>query len=222
MDLADSGKQLLSADVKGSDSDAATVTHSQPVQRPDSKGHAFQQPNAGVSRLDAGVVPDTDAKARNNDGRKLVSSRPASAPDAFNVPSEFAEDDAAWRVINKDTVLPLETAAEGSDDATFDSVPSDSADLIDPSDPFVSSPSTSTATVTPPATPEFPELDPSAGVSLQAISWSPDPARRLAVINGRLCREGESVEGFVLVRINPDDVLLSGGRVSGRLVFKIR
>jgi hypothetical protein len=30
------------------------------------------------------------------------------------------------------------------------------------------------------------------------------------------------VEGFVLVRINPDDILLSDGRVSARLVFKIR
>jgi hypothetical protein len=60
--------------------------------------------------------------------------------------------------------------------ATFDSVPVDSADLTDYSDSCLSS--SSAATVSPPTAPEFPELDPSAGISLQAISWSPDPARR--------------------------------------------
>ncbi len=111
------------------------------------------------------------------------------------IPADIPEDDTTWRVINKDTVLPVE------------------------SDPV---PSRSSGAVSAPAAEDFPELDPSAGLTLQAISWSADPARRLAVINGRLCREGEPVDGYVLVRISTDDVLLSDGRISARLVFKIR
>lgn len=111
------------------------------------------------------------------------------------IPADIIEDDATYRVINKDTVLPAEA------DPVF---------------------SRSSGAVSAPAAEDFPELDPSAGLTLQAISWSADPARRLAVINGRLCREGEPVDRFVLVRINPEDVLLSDGRISGKLVFKIR
>jgi hypothetical protein len=78
------------------------------------------------------------------------------------------------------------------------------------------------AMLSPTEDPEFPELAPSAGLKLQAISWSADPTRRLAVINGRLCREGENIEGFNLIRINPEDILISDGRSQTRLVFKIR
>jgi hypothetical protein len=173
---------------------------------------------------ETGTAGQASGEQDNDDGRKPDSSRPVSTPDAFNVPPVFSEDDTTWLVINKDTVLPPETLSEGSDVVTSDPVSSDATDSAisgDAADPLFSSSSSSSAAVSAPAAPEFPELDPSAGVSLQAISWSPDPGRRLAVINGRLCREGESIEGFVLVRISPDDVLLSDGRVSARLVFKI-
>jgi hypothetical protein len=59
-------------------------------------------------------------------------------------------------------------------------------------------------------------------VTLQAISWNPDPARRLAVINSRLCREGDALAGYRILRINPDDVELGDGRTRGRLVFEQR
>jgi len=59
-------------------------------------------------------------------------------------------------------------------------------------------------------------------VVLQAISWSSDAARRMAVINGKICREGEQVGGYTILKINPEDVTVSRGAVSGRLVFKIR
>lgn len=114
---------------------------------------------------------------------------------AADIPDDAPEPGAPYRVINQDTVLSMETDASTSP----------SPDMIQarPLD-------------------DFPLLDPAAGLTLQAISWSTDPARRLAVINGRICREGEPVDGYVLVRINPDNVLLSDGRTSGRLIFKIR
>ncbi|MFZ2634305.1 MAG: hypothetical protein WA081_15745 [Desulfosalsimonadaceae bacterium] len=59
-------------------------------------------------------------------------------------------------------------------------------------------------------------------VVLQAISWSPDVSRRMAVINGKICRESEQINGYVIKQVNPEDVVVSKGSVTGRLVFKIR
>ncbi|MDA8403287.1 MAG: hypothetical protein M0Z56_03695 [Desulfobacteraceae bacterium] len=59
------------------------------------------------------------------------------------------------------------------------------------------------------------------GTVLQAISWSQDTSRRLAVINGKICRETEQMNGYVILTINPEDVVVSKGSVTGRLVFKI-
>ena len=59
-------------------------------------------------------------------------------------------------------------------------------------------------------------------LSLQAISWSADPDKRLAVINGKICREKEPIGGYVLDAINTADVVVSKGGKSGKLMFKIR
>jgi hypothetical protein len=66
------------------------------------------------------------------------------------------------------------------------------------------------------------EIDQNAGLDLQAISWAADAQKRLAVINGSLCRENESINGYVVKQINPDDVIVSKGSVTGKLVLKIR
>jgi hypothetical protein len=55
---------------------------------------------------------------------------------------------------------------------------------------------------------------------LQAIAWSKVPERRLAVINGRVVREGASLRAFRVLRINRDAVDLSDGQSSLRLVFR--
>jgi hypothetical protein len=44
-------------------------------------------------------------------------------------------------------------------------------------------------------------------LKLQAISWSEDPDNRIAVINGSIMREGESIEGFRIIQIGQDDVV---------------
>ena len=59
-------------------------------------------------------------------------------------------------------------------------------------------------------------------IELQAISWSADAEKRLAIINGKICREKERVAGYVIETINSEDVIVSKGSVSGKLVFKIR
>jgi len=59
-------------------------------------------------------------------------------------------------------------------------------------------------------------------VELQAISWSVDADKRMAIINGRICREKDRVAGYVIQSINSGDVVISKGSVTGKLVFKIR
>jgi len=59
-------------------------------------------------------------------------------------------------------------------------------------------------------------------MQLQAISWSADADKRMAIINGQICREKDRVGAYVIQSINTGEVILSKGSVSGRLVFKIR
>lgn len=59
-------------------------------------------------------------------------------------------------------------------------------------------------------------------IELQALVWSPDAAERFVIINDRLLREGASTDGITIVRINPDDVLVSEGSERWHEPFKIR
>ncbi|BBO76910.1 hypothetical protein DSCW_43270 [Desulfosarcina widdelii] len=59
-------------------------------------------------------------------------------------------------------------------------------------------------------------------IELQALVWSPDAAERFVIVNDRLIKEGGSIEGITIVRINPDDVLVSEGSQRWHEAFKIR
>jgi hypothetical protein len=56
-------------------------------------------------------------------------------------------------------------------------------------------------------------------LKLQAISWSENPDNRIAVINGSIMREGESIEGFRIIQIGQDDVVVRAGQDERKLVF---
>lgn len=43
---------------------------------------------------------------------------------------------------------------------------------------------------------------------LQAVSWSDVPSARVTIINGRILREGQSVDGYAVVQIRPQDVIV--------------
>jgi hypothetical protein len=73
----------------------------------------------------------------------------------------------------------------------------------------------------PPPT-EIIEINDEAGLKLRAISWSANVNKRIVVINGQICREGEHVNGFIVKQINPSDVIVSNESTSGKLSFKIR
>jgi hypothetical protein len=59
-------------------------------------------------------------------------------------------------------------------------------------------------------------------IKLQALAWSSDAARRMAVINGRIVREGESMDGYQINQIRQEDVVVSDGRQSWSLEFRLK
>ena len=61
-----------------------------------------------------------------------------------------------------------------------------------------------------------------SGLELQAVSWALDPANRIAVINGSIVREGGSIEGYSVVRIEQDEVLVRKGLSEWKLVFNLK
>lgn len=73
-----------------------------------------------------------------------------------------------------------------------------------------------------PALTEIIEINDEVGLKLQAISWSANVNKRIVVINGQICREGEHVNGYIVKQINPSDVIVSNESTSGKLSFKIR
>ncbi len=59
-------------------------------------------------------------------------------------------------------------------------------------------------------------------LNLQALAWFNDPPRRMAVINSRIVREGESVDGYQVTQIRRQDVLVSDGSKKWRLEFSLK
>jgi hypothetical protein len=55
-------------------------------------------------------------------------------------------------------------------------------------------------------------------LKVHAIAWFPQPADRMAVINNRVIYEGDSVDGFTVVAIRPDDVVV---REKGSVVWRV-
>ncbi len=56
-------------------------------------------------------------------------------------------------------------------------------------------------------------------LKLQALAWFDSAAKRMAVINGRIVHEGESVDGYQVIKIRQEDVVVNEGRKSWRLEF---
>jgi hypothetical protein len=57
---------------------------------------------------------------------------------------------------------------------------------------------------------------------LQAIAWSDDATRRMAVINNQIVREGGVVDGYTVTKIRKDDVIVNDGSASWRLEFSLK
>jgi type II secretion system (T2SS) protein B len=60
------------------------------------------------------------------------------------------------------------------------------------------------------------------GLRIQAISWGDVPQERLVVINNQVLHEGESIEGYQISQINPDDIVLRRGGNAYQLDFSLK
>ncbi|MGD2097428.1 MAG: hypothetical protein PVG35_07600 [Desulfobacterales bacterium] len=67
----------------------------------------------------------------------------------------------------------------------------------------------------------YPRLD-NGKLKLQAIAWSNVATERIAVINDRIVREGESVEGYSINQIRQEVVVVNDGAQSWQLEFGLR
>lgn len=56
-------------------------------------------------------------------------------------------------------------------------------------------------------------------LKLQALAWSDEVTKRMAVINGRIVREGESVDGYRVIEIHEEEVVVNQDGKSWRLEF---
>jgi hypothetical protein len=61
-----------------------------------------------------------------------------------------------------------------------------------------------------------------SGLQLQAISWSDAPEKRIAVVNGRILKEGDRIEEYVLLEIHEDDVVFRQSGQRWKLSFQRR
>ena len=59
-------------------------------------------------------------------------------------------------------------------------------------------------------------------LKVMAIAWHGQAARRIAVINGHIVKEGESVDGYTITRIRKDDVIVNDGSRSWRAEFALK
>lgn len=55
-----------------------------------------------------------------------------------------------------------------------------------------------------------------------AIAWTTEASRRLAVVNGHIVKEGESVEGFSVTQIRKDDIIVNDGGRSWRVELNLK
>ena len=54
---------------------------------------------------------------------------------------------------------------------------------------------------------------------LQAISWSDIPSERITIIAGQILREGQNVDGYTVIEIRPEDVILEKAGKQWKVVY---
>ena len=63
------------------------------------------------------------------------------------------------------------------------------------------------------------EVLPKDTLQLQAISWSDIPTERITIIAGQILREGQTIDGYSVIAIRPEDVILEKAGKWWKLVY---
>jgi len=58
-----------------------------------------------------------------------------------------------------------------------------------------------------------------APLNVQALFWSTSPRKRVTVINNRVLKEGDDIESFQIVRIDPDAIIVNADGHLSRVRF---
>ncbi|MFP4158442.1 MAG: general secretion pathway protein GspB [Desulfobacterales bacterium] len=155
------------------------------------------QPGVLKQDLQASAGDEPDADRKNPGGRDSVTPEPAVIPP----PAELPE------TIN--TEKQADTAEKA--DPEPEPAPADESESGD-----------SGSSKEDPESQAGPEEIKGGHLTLQAVSWSSSPKKRFAVINGRICREGDRVENYRVRLITPKGVRISEGGRTRLLVFNQR
>jgi hypothetical protein len=59
-------------------------------------------------------------------------------------------------------------------------------------------------------------------LELQAISYAKSPNQRIAVINNEIMHQGQSLSGYKIIYIGPEEVVVEQGQAQWKLIFMVR
>ena len=68
--------------------------------------------------------------------------------------------------------------------------------------------------------PSLPPLPAEVGLTLQAVTWSAQAGKRLAVVGGHILRAGDEIDGYRIQEITPDAAILCRSGRCYRLAFR--
>ena len=145
--------------------------------------------------------------------RKTAGRIPEPTPVTLPQPSSPTIEQKEIVSIAVQAVEPTTPASETSYSETIESVSAGKAAVAETSPPQISAKKAEKV--------DIPLLN-NPEMKLQAITWSKDPQKRIAVINNSILRQGEAVSGYRIDTINQDDVVVTDKGRKWKLLFRIR
>ena len=200
-------------------------TLQQPVAPQQISRQNQQQPEAGPVRPEKSALQQEQELAASSD----ISSEPAKTAAGIIAAGEVADHPAeqvslplpqpSSPIIEQKEIKPIAAQTVKPILQTPETLPTET---IEPE----SSQKVAVMETSPPAISEIEKAvipllnDPD--MKLQAITWSKDPQKRIAVINNSILRQGEVVSGYRIDAINQDDVVLNDRGKKWKIIFRIR
>ena len=145
--------------------------------------------------------------------RKTADSFPEPTPETLPQPSSPTIEQKEILPIAEQAVEPTSPAPETPYSEVIEPVSTEKVAVAETSPPQISAKKAEKV--------DIPLLD-NPEIKLQAITWSKDPQKRIAVINNSILRQGEAVSGYRIDTINQDDVVLTDKERKWKLLFRIR
>jgi hypothetical protein len=167
-----------------------------------------------------GVVPPTVTQARSPRTTSTEAPLPTEipTPEPANATTPLAAVRNEPASAGADSIPPDDVAPAGSLwERTIGPPARPTTPVVAPS-PASAAPATVTDDSAAPPAPVLNRLrDP--GIKLQAIAWSSDPDRRMAMINEQIVHEGQTIEGYTIAAIGEESVTMRKGSEAWELRY---